>query len=44
MKVKEKGELLTEPIDRELFIDEDNLNAELMDQPLLYRKYGKLRQ
>lgn len=43
MKVKEKGDLITEPIDRELFIDENNLNAELMDQPLLYRKYGKLK-
>lgn len=37
------GELITETVDRELFIDADNLNEELMDQPLLYRKYGKLK-
>lgn len=43
-KVNNGGqELITEEVDRELFIDADNLNDELMDQPLLYRKYGKLK-
>lgn len=37
------AQLITEEVDRELFIDADNLNDELMDQPLLYRKYGKLK-
>lgn len=40
---RDQSDLLTEKIDTELFIDENNLNSELMDQPLLYRKYGKLK-
>ena len=35
-------DLLTERVDLELSIDENNINAELMDQPLLYRKYSRL--
>ena len=29
--------------DLELYIDEENLNAELMDQPLRYRKWSSLK-
>lgn len=35
-------EILVDKIDQELFIDEQNLNSELMDQPLLFRKYARL--
>ena len=36
------SDLITETIELELSIDADNINAELIDQPLLYRKYSRL--
>lgn len=35
-------ELITDRIDQELFIDIQNINHELMNQPLLFRKYARL--
>lgn len=37
-----KRELVTDDPGRELSIDEDNLNQELMDQPLLFRKWTRM--
>lgn len=37
------NDLAKEGIDVELYIDVNNLNDELMDQPLLYRKYTKIK-
>lgn len=39
-KERKNKSLITEPIDVELSIDEDELNEELMNQPLLYRKWS----
>lgn len=39
-KERKSKSLITEPIDVELSIDEDQLNEELMNQPLLYRKWS----
>jgi len=37
-----KQTLVKDGVDQELTIDDHNLNAELMDQPLYFRKYSKL--
>ena len=34
--------LMNEPIDQDLFIDHSNLNEELLDQPLRFKKWSKL--
>lgn len=34
--------LISERVDLELSIEDENINAELMDQPLLYRKYSRM--
>lgn len=36
-------EILRDNIDRELWIDEEDLNRELMDQPLKMRKYTRIK-
>lgn len=36
------GGIIMGKIETELFIDQDNLNDELRDQPLLFRKYARL--
>lgn len=37
-----KKEIIKDGVDNELLIDDHNLNAELMNQPLYFRKYSKL--
>lgn len=41
MKSNDKGNILDQD-DIRLRIDENNINKELMDQPLLFREYGKM--
>lgn len=38
-KSAHKQELIHEEIDKDLFIDDQNLNGELLDQALLFKKY-----
>jgi hypothetical protein len=42
-KAQKPEGIIHESIDRELYIDINNINDELMDQPLLYRKYTQLK-
>lgn len=45
MKLRKRtsNELTKDSVEVELYIDVANLNDELLDQPLLYRKYSKLK-
>lgn len=43
MKLTKNKEIIHEDIDQELFIDDENINEELMEQPLLFRKYTKIK-
>lgn len=44
MKLRKRtNDLTKDTVEVELFIDVANLNDELLDQPLLYRKYSKLK-
>lgn len=38
---REQQSLVTDPVDLELSINEDNLNKELIDQPLKFRKWSR---
>jgi len=42
-RFKRKRSLITDEIDLELVVDWENLNEELMNQPLLMRKWTKLK-
>lgn len=42
-RVKQGGSLITTSIDKELWIDQEDLNNELGDSPLRLRKYTKLK-
>lgn len=43
MKDAKRKDLIVEDADKELYIDQENLNEELMDQPLALRKWIKLK-
>jgi hypothetical protein len=42
-KTNPPSEIITDPAELELFIDINNLNGELQDQPLLMHKWAKLK-
>jgi hypothetical protein len=41
--LNKQSDIISDSIDRELFIDENNINKEIMDQPLLMRKWTRLK-